>query len=746
MPRFRCQSGDGLRVSLGVVVLLSVAIVAVLVASPVSDAESAESTTVEQDGVLYELDDEFKYNRSAAVIGAVDGFDVDRLEIPSEVSYGGNDYRVSGIRSGAFEGLTGLVSVDLPQSVSSIGARAFAGCTSLTDINIPARVTELRDTFVGCTSLESIILTGNYYVTTLSGTFQGCVSLRDVAIRWMAEVGEDTFNGCESLVNVDTGHILVFGDRSFMGCSSLERLDVGEGVSRIGDSAFAGCASLTSVDIQEPDDLVVGADAFADCPSLTSVSIGDGVRSIGDSAFAGCASLSHVTFLDSSCDVGRDVFLGCDGMSSVHVRSPEVLGQLHLGDGLTSLTLGGDITDVTGSSIPALPDLRTLVLEDGVRSIGDGAFGSSHGLELIAVPGSVTTVGASAFDVPGSCLVAGQEGCLDSSGVAVPRYGGLISYEVTGRPDVADHRSYGWAEPGDVVVPEVDAVGGCTVSVSLDGADVLDGFTMPSGDVTVAVAYDDGQRVVMYYDRNILIAYYWVHLGDRTPVPEDPCPAPLERYSYEFMGWDELSPGDVVTGSASYNSEYRLLMTGYSGAEMENGFLEFDDRLDFPLYLSEDVANSLIALSLERGAEGVSFSFADFNTMWMTLEVDDLVRIDGTGLTIGVSTDVRNEAYTVTVEGTEGVTVDVDLPWMTSYLTTRVNAIDEDGGLESVESESAWHSGHFVRFTVDGSGDYQTYNDGLSPRAGSLIVLGVFVVLAAAAVIFYSGARDEDGS
>ena len=91
-----------MRISLGVVVLLSVTIVAVLFASPVSDAESTESTTIEQDGILYELDDEFKYNRSAAVIGTVDGFDVDRLEIPSEVSYGGNDYRVSGIRSGAF--------------------------------------------------------------------------------------------------------------------------------------------------------------------------------------------------------------------------------------------------------------------------------------------------------------------------------------------------------------------------------------------------------------------------------------------------------------------------------------------------------------------------------------------------------------------------------------------------------------------------------------------------------------------
>ena len=728
---------------------LAVGIIAILAIGSLfvvqdSEADSSETMVIEQDGMVYELDPKYGYNRTAAVIGVADGFDSSDIEIPSTVTHEGHDYRVRSIADDAFRDQTGLVSVELPQSMTSIGDGAFAGCTSLVDINIPYMVTELRETFVGCTSLESIMLTGNYYTTDLYGTFEGCTSLRDVCIRWTANVWDDTFAGCESLVNIETYQIARFGDRSFMGCTSLESLDVRSGVYYIGESAFEGCTSLTSVDIVERENLTIGDRAFADCPSLSSVSIDEGVNILGDGVFSGCASLSAITFLDDSCEVGEGIFLGCGSISQVRIHNLEVLGQLDLGDDLMTLALGGGIADISGTMLPALANLRTLVLEDGVVSVGDGAFSGSPDLELIAIQGSIETMGASAFDVAGRCMVAGPDGCLEQAGVSDPRYGSLIVYDVSGRPDMADHRMYGWAEPGDRVVPETEDLEGCTVAVTVGEEDVLGGFTAPDGDVTVEISYDDGVHNVTYYDNNVMIAYYWAHVGDPVPVPEDPSMPPRDDYIYEFIGWDGLEPGDVVTGFLSYYSMYRMVMVDDSGAEVVRGAIELDDRLDYPLYLTEDVANGLLALCIENGVDEVSFSFSDgYSYGWMALGIDDLVKIGEEGLTICIQHNWDFHVDSIIVEGPQDLTVDVDLSG-SQHWNTRVYSIDENGEAEEMYNTYVRHDGEFVRFTVSESGLYDARGDSDAPEIRSIVFFGTIVVLVVAAyIICWYAKRDE---
>lgn len=560
-----------------------------------------------------------------------------------------------------------------------------------------------------------------------------------MAIRWVADVGNDTFSGCESLINIDTNHIVSFGDRSFMGCTSLERLDVMEGVSEIGDEAFAGCSSLASVDIPDAEGLCIGAGAFSGCDSLRSFSIDGDVTILGDHAFSGCVSLSELTFLDDTCQVGSDAFIGCGELTYLHIRSPEVLAELDFGDGLGTLVIGGGITAIGERTFPSLTGLSVLILEEGVVSVADGAFTASDGLELIPIPNSVEEIGTEAFYVPGPCMVAGSVGCLDGHSVADPVYGYLITYDVSGRPDVADRTEYGWARQGDRVVPDHKEVGGCTVSSFIGEDDVSAGFTMPDAEVIVTVTYDDGERIVMFYDRDILIYYTWVRLGDPVPLPEDPYVPPLEGYSYEFMGWEGLFPGNVVTGSKSYNSMYRMNMTNFSGWEIADGCLVFDDRLDSPLYLTDDSASALLERTAAEGVDGVTFSFEYHDRAWMTLSNDDLELIDGDGLTMYVKPDLGTFIYSVTVEGPDGITVDVDLPWMTSNRTTAVNVVLGTGATEGVESEAVWHDGYkYVRFTANGSGNYETFNTGLETEVKLAIVgMAILAIIVIILAIWY---------
>ena len=505
---------------------------------------SSEGERFVQDGLVYEIDE---YFNTVDVVGPEEGWNQAELEVPSGVTHADKEYRVTGIGPRAFENMTCLESVSLPETVSDIGTRAFAGCDSLMDINIPHAVTSLWETFIGCTSLESVMLTGSYYVTELRGTFEGCTGLKDVAIRWTAVVGDRTFAGCESLTNLDFSNIHSVGDGAFEGCTSLENLDFG-----------------TILD------------------------------SIGDSAFAGCTSLLMLTFLSETGDVGTDAFSGCDGLRTAHIRSSEVLRILDLGGSLTTLTLGGDVTEASEGALPSLAGLETLVLEEGVTAIGPDAFTGSHRLEIIAVPDSVRSVDTNAFDVDGICHVAGPDGILDDAGVSDPVYGLLMTYEITGRPDVADHLGYGWALAGEEVACEPESVDGCTVTVTIDGSDVDGMFTMPGSDVLVRFVYDDGERIMLYYDDNVLIEFIRVHVGDPVPNPS-PLPRPvMDDYRYEFMGWDGYEPSMTVSESMSFSSEFRIILTGDSGAEAVGGVLSYDDDLDKPLHITADMARTLL--------------------------------------------------------------------------------------------------------------------------------------------------------
>lgn len=111
---------------------------------------------------------------------------------------------VTMIGKGAFAN-TGVVSVELPNSIITIGSTAFMDCTSLNRINIPNRVTIIEaNTFSNCTSLEEITISERlkkigYYAFTEchslkrffvpkrlrlieTGAFQNCTALQEFVV------------------------------------------------------------------------------------------------------------------------------------------------------------------------------------------------------------------------------------------------------------------------------------------------------------------------------------------------------------------------------------------------------------------------------------------------------------------------------------------------------------------------------------------------------------------------------------
>ena len=233
--------------------------------------------------------------------------------IPETVVYKNRELRVTSIKDNAFEGCSGLTSVDIPDGVTSIGDDAFRTCSGLTSVDIPDGVTSIgRSVFSHCSGLTSVDIPDG--VTSIGWwAFSDCSGLTSVDIPdGVTSIGSYAFSDCSGLTSVDIPDgVTSIGKGAFSDCSGLTSVDIGDGVTSIGESVFSGCSGLTSVDI--PDGVTsIGSYAFSRCSGLTSVDIPDGVTSIGEYAFEGCSGLTSVDISDGVTSIGKGAFYACD--------------------------------------------------------------------------------------------------------------------------------------------------------------------------------------------------------------------------------------------------------------------------------------------------------------------------------------------------------------------------------------------------------------------------------------------------
>jgi len=318
----------------------------------------------------------------------------------------------------------------IEKGVTSIGNYAFAYCRSLSSISIPDGVINIGSSaFACCSSLSSISIPDG--VTSIgSCAFAACSSLSSISIPdGVTSIGDYAFDSCSSLSSISIPEgVTSIGGWAFADCSNLSSISIPEGVTSISEGAFFDCRNLSSISIPEGVTSIGGV-AFQGCSSLSSISIPEGVTSIGGWAFADCSSLSSISLPDNIISVGIDIIINCPAVlyTSRNSTTAQTLTEAGYswvssgtcGDNLTwtlddegLLTISGtgemwdydwEYDSASGKYVTTAPwgvEVKEVVLEKGVTSIGDHAFRGCSSLNSISIPEGVISIGSYAF---GSC-------------------------------------------------------------------------------------------------------------------------------------------------------------------------------------------------------------------------------------------------------------------------------------------------------------------------------------------------------
>ena len=298
---------------------------------------------------------------------------------------------------GFFKGWTGLKSFDFGNA-TAINDNTFEGC-GFESITIPASVTSFGGSvFKNCTSLTSVVISGNVTKFGNGSTFNGCTSLSNVTLSDISYIPSSMFSGCTSLASIKLPSTITKIDSSaFSGCSSLTSITIPENVTTIGSCAFYK-TGITSLHI--PAKVTYLGYQVAEASAIKSLTFAQGseLKHIDHRAFRDCVSLAGTVVIPEGVEnIEYGLFSGCTSLKAVKLPSTFT----------TSTEYGAMFTDCTAlefvqlGGMDTIPNsmfencyaLKAISFPEGVKTISYKALRKCTSLQAVYLPSTLTSLG-----------------------------------------------------------------------------------------------------------------------------------------------------------------------------------------------------------------------------------------------------------------------------------------------------------------------------------------------------------------
>ena len=340
---------------------------------------------------------------------------------------------LKGIGDFAFQSCGNITSVQFPNSVTSIGNHAFRNCTKLESVRFPENLTTIGEHAFDTTKIKSFYLP--QHLTSIGQeAFANCNNINYVYfpsnVTAVISVGDGAFSNCSQLQYCYMYDSVKSIGKQIFKNSALYSFAYPAAVKTVAEESFAGCTDLHWVDFSENLE-TIETNAFNGCSELTKITINDSVKSIAAGAFIGCSKLatvnayadpSKLTWGASASDFIENKGTKCIVPGRYYDAYVAKFGSLNLdfdsntygsgtcgenltwivdGDGTMIISGTGPMYDYVDQEQPWYnlnSKIERVVVESGVTSIGDYAFGNVFGsLRKVTLSDTVKSIGSYAF-------------------------------------------------------------------------------------------------------------------------------------------------------------------------------------------------------------------------------------------------------------------------------------------------------------------------------------------------------------
>ena len=263
--------------------------------------------------------------------------------------------------------------------MTSIGERAFEGLRGLTSIVIPNSVTTIGNcAFVSCSSLSNVTI-GNSVTTIGDGAFANCSSLSNVTIgNSVTSIGDDAFQSCNGLTDVTIPNsVTSIGRYAFVG-ANLNAIHISDMVAWCGISFGERWAG------HDYDDN--GFTLYVNGEKVTNLLIPKEATVVDKLAFYKC-NIETITV-----ENGNTVYDSRNGCNGIIESASNTLLK-----GCKNTTIPNDVTAIADYAFHSIDDMTNITIPNSVITIGDYCFSYCINLNSVTIGKNVTSIGYDAF-------------------------------------------------------------------------------------------------------------------------------------------------------------------------------------------------------------------------------------------------------------------------------------------------------------------------------------------------------------